>query len=331
VTATQPPAAALLNSAEHAPAGTGFWWGASDRHATSVSGHGYGRDGRGDAGGRWLWRRHPRTRAAAPPPGNPPFAQRAAQILRAWHDGELAARWRTALVLVSSADLTYSAASVPLEAATTAVTDGRYRLAVPLPRKPPRPGVVEFPDGDLKVPLLSAAAAYRALDRGLPAAGCIRSGCPPLAVTGANLGTVLVSSSRGLALAPAWQFSLAGQLLPVMRLAVAPPAVAALPHPILPEHDVRYRPVVNAIRDPGDPLRVTIWLKVGRCDVHPHTAVTETGQAVVVAGLVTPRYACSSPEAGGFYQTTITLRAPPGARLVFDASSGLPLTVRPGV
>jgi hypothetical protein len=265
-----------------------------------------------------------------PPPGNPPFAQRAAQILRAWHAGGLAARWRTALVLVSSADLTYSAASVPLEAATTAVTDGRYRLAVPLPRKPPRPGVVEFPDGDLKVPLLSATAAYRALDRGRPAAGCIRPGCPPLAVTGASLGTVLVSSSRGLALAPAWQFSLAGQLLPVMRLAVAPPAVAALPHPITPEHDVRYRPVVNAIRDPGDPRRVTIWLKVGRCDVHPHTAVTETGHAVA-AGLVTPRYTCSSPEAGGFYQTTITLRAPLGARLMFDASSGLPPIVRPGV
>jgi hypothetical protein len=266
-----------------------------------------------------------------PPRGDPPFARRAAQVLRAWHDDRLAARWRTMLVLVASADMTYSASSEPIGATTYPVTDGRFRLAVRLPKQRPQPGVIAFPDGDLRAPLISAAAAYRALDRGRPAAGCLRPGCPALAVTGASLGTVLVSTSRGQALVPAWEFHLAGQLmLPIMRIAVAPQAVAALPHPIAPARDVRYARVANAVRDPADPRRVSISLELGPCGAHPHTAVMQTRRAVVVAGLVTPRCPCRSPGAGGFYQSTITLRAPLGSRLLLDAQSGLPLDVHPG-
>lgn len=96
---------------------------------------------------------------------------------------------------------------------------GLLRAQRPLPTDAPPPGEVVWADGSSQaVTLLSANDALRAVVAGATAT-C--ASCTPLEVTGANLGTATVQTSRGPATTPVWQFTLSGTSVKVTQIAVS--------------------------------------------------------------------------------------------------------------
>jgi hypothetical protein len=268
--------------------------------------------------------------AVGQPVGHRQFALRAEQVLRAWAPSGLATHWRAGLVLMSGPSLTLSEGGLPDDPAHAPYPHWRYRLRAVLPALPPRSGTVTFINGftTLTVPLISAAAAYQAIRRSPPPPGCADAPCTVFTVTGAALGTVAVYSSRGEAIVPVWRFTVAG-LGPILRVAVAPSAVTALPQSLAPERDERYVPIVYGRADQADPRRIVAGLRMRPCQVRPQLHVMETADAVAVAGLATIRLAASCAGLGRPYQAVITLRVPLGRRVLLDAGSGLPVFVAP--
>ncbi|MFU8870489.1 hypothetical protein [Micromonospora sp. SL4-19] len=103
------------------------------------------------------------------------FYQRAGEVADAWRPGEV---WRSGYV--------------PLEEATVLTGEpgfngdtkqafllGWYRDQIALPTATPADGTIRFPDGTLRVPLISAAEAYAQLHQGDPPACDGRPMAPP--------------------------------------------------------------------------------------------------------------------------------------------------------
>src|ERR1035437_8646159 len=95
---------------------------------------------------------------------------------------------------------------------------GLFEVANPLPPEAPQDGKIQWPDGNTHaVPVISAQMAFS----DMKAAGV--SPCPtctPLQITGARLMTATFQSSRGPALAPAWEFSLKDTAVKLDEVAV---------------------------------------------------------------------------------------------------------------
>ncbi|WP_446218522.1 hypothetical protein [Micromonospora sp. IBHARD004] len=295
--------------------------------------------------------------AGGPSAGSPDhrweaFDQRAVEVAEAWRPGPA---WRTGYVPLQDATvLTGDPGFGPdTEAAFRA---GWYRDQIALPSAKPDDGTVRFPDGTLRVPLVSAAEAYARLDQGDPPAcdgrpkepgrpkdgptiepgpdGPVSSpadprACIPLTVTALRLGTAPVRTSRGVADVPAWLFTVTELKVPVARLAVAASAVAAVPEGVAP---TRPAPdgVVGAqdLAAPAEGARLTYRLGVGACDTGITPLVLERDDVVVVGGGVT-RSTGGCTDQLLIHPVTVTLRAPLGVRPVLDVLTGAPLVVGP--
>jgi hypothetical protein len=96
-----------------------------------------------------------------------------------------------------------------------ALSAGLVEAAAPLPPDVPSPGEVRWEDGStLQVPLISAAEALGEIHAdGADCGGC--TDLTPLQVTGATLSTGRVSTSRGPATVPMWEFSVEGTAVTV--------------------------------------------------------------------------------------------------------------------
>ncbi|MGC4876305.1 hypothetical protein ACLQ26_08605 [Micromonospora sp. DT43] len=289
---------------------------------------------------------------AAPPTttAQPAFDKRAAAVAAAWRPGP---GWRDGYVpLQGPTVLTGDPRFTP--DTETAFRSGWYRAQVAIP--PTRVGAeIRFPDGRLTLPLVSAAEAYRQLDRGDPlpcpgrpkrpglptpggptvepgpdgwATSSTETACLPLTVTGVTLGSVPVRTSRGEAQVPAWLFTVEELAVPVAQLAVAPTAVtpvpsAPTPTEPLPEGLVAAQDIVAV-----DGARLTLRLGVGACDTGITPAVSERPDVVVVGGAVT-RSPGVCPAVLKLEPVTVTLATPLGARPVLDVFTGAPLTIAP--
>ncbi len=165
------------------------------------------------------------------------FEQRATAVAQAWRPG---AAWATGYVPLQEPTVLVGEPAFT-EETKLAFHAGWYRQQVPLPPGRPADGAVRFPDGELHVPLVSAAEAYRQIDQGDPPPCPGRPkdpGTPPPAnppdgpdapVSGVELGAAPVHTSRGEARVPAWLFTVEEIDAVVARLAVAPDAVGACP------------------------------------------------------------------------------------------------------
>lgn len=294
--------------------------------------------------------------AGGPSAGNPDhrweaFDQRAVEVAEAWRPGPA---WRRGYVPLQDATvLTGDPGFGPDTEAAFQL--GWYRDQTELPTATPGDGSIRFPDGTLRVPLVSAAEAYAQLDQGDPPAcggrpkepgrpkggptiepgpdGWVSSSpadegvCIPLTVTAARLGTAPVRTSRGLADVPAWLFTVIELKAPVARLAVAPSAVIAVPEGVAP---TRPAPdgVVGAqdLAAPTEGARLTYRLGVGACDTGITPLVLERDDVVVVGGGVTRSTGVCTDQLL-IHPVTVTLRAPLGARPVLDVLTGTPLVV----
>ncbi|WP_406075229.1 hypothetical protein [Micromonospora sp. NBC_01638] len=276
------------------------------------------------------------------------FDQRATQVAEAWRPGS---GWSTGYVpLEGPTLLTGDPRFTPdTEAAFRA---GWYHAQVPIP--PMRVGgVIRFSDGRLTLPLVSAAEAYRQLHQGDPlpcpgrpkrpglptpggpivepgpdgwATSTTQTACLPLTVTGVTFDTVPVRTSRGEAQVPAWLFTIKELATPVVRLAVAPTAVAPVPEPTAPARPLPDGLVAAQDLAAVDGARLTVRLGVGACDTGITPLVWERPDVVVVGGSVI-RATGTCLDLLKLEPATVTLAAPLGARPVLDISTGAPLSI----
>lgn len=297
----------------------------------------------------------------AAPPGTasagggwPAFDQRATQVADSWRPGEA---WRSGYVPLE--DGTVLAGDPGFTGDTKyAYSQGWFREQIDLPAAVPADGTVRFPDGTLRVPLVSAAAAYAGLDRGdpPPCAGrpmkpptgepgkpgvggpTIEPGpdgpvgtpatepCVPLTVTGVKLGSATVRTSRGPAEVPAWLFTVAELRVPVARVAVAPSAVGAVPQGLAPTRSLPDGVVTVESLDAVNGARLDYKVGIGACDSEPTPLVLERDDLVVIgAGVSRTPGPCTDQLV--LKPVSVTLKAPVGKRAVLDVGSGTALVV----
>lgn len=233
-----------------------------------------------------------------------------------------------------------------------AFVNGWYRSRVKLSNAKPAEGTIRFPDGTLKVPLISAEEAYQQLDQGdpppcdqpsaVPPAGDGPSGenpsgtvssapvnaCAPLTVTRVELGTTTLRTSRGEATVPAWLFTVDELRAPIARVAVASAAVTAVP--TAPEPATQLATGLVSAQDltKAEGTQLGFRLGVGACDHDIKPLVQEFDDVVVIGGSVrSDEGPCTMQLV--LHPVEATLEQPLGTRVVLDAGTGQPLTLTP--
>ncbi|MBO4209242.1 hypothetical protein [Micromonospora echinofusca] len=274
------------------------------------------------------------------------FDQRAAEVAESWRRSAASTAWRTGYVPLGDATVLVGDPGFSGDT-KQAFLNGWYRDQVALPARTPAPGTVRFPDGTLTVPLISAAEAYRQLDRGDPPPCAARparppatgsgpdsavsnpadTACIPLTVTGVKLGTAQVATSRGPATVPAWLFTVEELATPVARLAVAPSAVAPVPSASVPASPVDGLVVTQELTA-ADGTTLSYKLGIGACDSSPTALVAEFDDIVVIGGGIIPSTGICTAQLV-LAPVSVTLDAPLGARPVLDGVTGQPM-LRPG-
>jgi hypothetical protein len=277
--------------------------------------------------------------SGAPPSGSgdADFDRRAAEVAEAWRASGAGAAWRDAFVPLG--DLTVLPPDAGFSNDTKlAYGNGWFRSNTQLSTKAQSGGSIRFADGKvLSVPLVSAADAYRAIDKGDPPCNsdggippavqtdgpenppavkgkAMPAQCTALTVAGVKLGTVQLRTSRGEATVPAWLFTVDEMAGPLARVAVAPTATKALPSG---------GPVITGLDSVTvDGARLTYPIEVGCVkDVTP--LVYEAEDVVVVGAKSTPVDGVC-PLVAKTEPVTITLKAPLGDRIVLN-ERGQPL------
>ncbi|TMB82935.1 MAG: hypothetical protein E6J39_07715 [Chloroflexi bacterium] len=196
----------------------------------------------------------------------------------------------------------------------------------------PAPAEVRWADGVARtLPLVSARDALAELR----ADGNGQCGdCHPLIVSGARLSTAKVTTSRGQATVPAWEFTLEGTSVRVTYLAVSPAATAKVaPH----EGVGRQIDSATGTRS-GRVLTVTFTGSPGPgsrpCGADYDAEAVESSLGVVVI-VREHRYVDPDPSAspiictseGAFRMANVELAQPLGDRAVLDPKEGLPVPV----
>ena len=267
------------------------------------------------------------TAPAAGQKGPAAFVARARQVTAQWDRSAAARIWRTGLVLMDASDLTPvpSGAGFSSQQEKDAFGSGHFKLAGTLPAGP-LPGLVRWADGStLRLPLLTARAAFAELAAQRPCGG--PSACGQLTVTGAQPGSVTVRTSRGLASVPAWRFTVAGLGWKVSEVAVARNALAVLPGygPIPPAG--QNTPGVNVLTAVSADGRTLTFSFIGSaCDAAWGAYRFESNATVVVGSWEKPSAGNTPCPAVGMPRTArVTLSRPLGTRVILDVASGLPL------
>ncbi len=267
------------------------------------------------------------TTPAAGQDGPAAFVARAQQVTDQWERSAAARAWRTGLVLLDASDLT----PIPRDQGfgsqrqKDAFGSGHFSLAGPLPAQP-LAGLVRWADGStLRLPLLTAKAAFAELAAQRSCGG--PSACDQLTVTGAQPGVVTVPTSRGLARVPAWRFTVAELGWPVSEVAVARSALVVLPgYGPIPAAGLNTPGVNEVTAVSADGHTLTLSFVGSACDAAWGAYRYESG-GTVVAGSWQRSSAGSAvcPAVGIPHTARVTLARPLGTRVVLDVASGLPL------
>lgn len=254
----------------------------------------------------------------APGDQNSAFERRAAEVAPLWH-GKTGGFTPLQDLTIAPRD------GFPDDKTKLAFGAGWFASRVPLEEKTEK-GTLEYPDGTkVEIDLLSAAAAFKAMDRG--DAGC--PDCTTLEVTGAQLGKAPLRTSRGVATVPVWQFTVAGLSAPVGRVAVPPESITPLPTPSVPAM-TSGQPLAGAqdlVAVNGS--EIEFRLGVGACDRDIKGLVWEDSEVVVIGGSYAPPprdQACTMQLV--LHPVKVTTGSPVGSRLIIDALSGAPVTLR---
>lgn len=264
---------------------------------------------------------------AASQDGSAAFIARARQVTSEWTGSAAARLWRTGLVLLDPSELIPppSGAGFASGEAKDAFNSGHFKLAGTLPSRP-LSGAVRWADGStLRLPLLTAKAAFAELATQRPCGG--PTGCGQLAVTGARPGMVTIFTSRGQASVPAWRFTVAGLGWMVSEVAVARSALVVLPGygPTPPAG--QNTPGVDALtKVSADGRTLTLSFIGSACDAAWGAYRYETNGTVVAGSWEKPAAGNMPCAAVGVPHTArVTLARPLGTRVILDVASGQPL------
>ncbi|HEY8451761.1 MAG: hypothetical protein FWJ70_05340 [Micromonosporaceae bacterium] len=277
------------------------------------------------------------------------FTRRAEAVAQAWRASGHADAWAAGFTPLEP--LTVPPSGPVNEQVALAISAGWFRTDLDLSDRTPPDGRVVFADGgSLTVPRVSAAAAWEALYGGEPDCpggatptpgpdGGVGTGpddrasggpddpvsspvsCTALPVTGIELGTVTLRTSRGPAEVPAWLFRVEGLDAPVARVAVAPRAVTEVPllDPVDAGHVDGLVGAATLVEVDGD--RLVYHLGIGACDVDPAPLVYEADDLVVVGGTARPAPGTTAClEMLVMEEVSVTLAEPLGARPVLSTT-----------
>lgn len=249
-------------------------------------------------------------------------AHRARQVAAAWNGSAAAAAWRVGYHPMGDV-IQLPRGGLRSKTDEQAYQDHSFVLQGKLPATGSKDGRVAWAGGaSLTRPLAGAEESYKTLSGGRV------GGQPHLTVTGAKLGTMTVTTSRGPATVPSWLFILDGYASPLKQAAVAP---SKLPQPPLGQaRDVPGYPLNQLVKIAADGRSVTVVALHGVCDDGPAVEVLETSGNVVLSSSVQHR------KDGGYctkqaklQQVTVKLERPLGNRVLLDAHTGQPVPYKP--
>ncbi|MEU4622232.1 hypothetical protein AB0G04_19985 [Actinoplanes sp. NPDC023801] len=215
--------------------------------------------------------------------------------------------------------------------AKAALGNGHLVVTGAMPDAPAGDGEVIWPNGDReRVGLLSAEDALGRITAN-------RAECPEcvaLEVTGARLGTMRVSTTRGPATAPAWEFSIKGSAVRVTRLAADGAGTVQVAPPSWDPYNTPAGLAIDSASGSTGGRQLTVGFTGAPqpasepCGIDYTAKVVESGNAVVVY-LIEKRHADNEAcTAIGFHRTAVAeLARPLGERTVLDVTQGLPVPV----
>lgn len=285
---------------------------------------------------------------SSPPAGGDDFDARAAQVADVWSTSPPTGAWTNGFVPLSGLTTRPATAAdgSPLDEATTSALNGGFLiLDAPMPKIGPSQDQVAFADGQtLQVKTIDPMEAYKTVapgdpddctDSDTPAQGPSSAGpdgttshavpCKPLHISRVEYGTAAVQTSRGLATAPAWLFTVDGLSGPLTRVAVSPESIDEVPQvPVPPAGELPgVVPAQDVVAVAGD--QVTYRLGVSACDTQITPLFHETDDVVVVAGSAV-RSGDTCIEMLKYEPVTITLSKPLGTRPLVSAHTGQALS-----
>lgn len=209
---------------------------------------------------------------------------------------------------------------------------GQVVAGGPLPEAPRATGDIAWEGGErLSVPLLSANQALAQL-RAAGAGDC--ADCTPLTVTGARLTTVRISTTRGWAAVPAWEYTVAGTSVRLTQVAVADSAIVTVTPPSWDPYNAPGGLAIESATTTrsGTQLTVTFTGAPGPasqpCGADYGAEVVESAHAIVV--IVTEhRHAKDEvcPAIGARREAVAQLAQPLGERAVLEVQQGMPVFV----
>jgi hypothetical protein len=141
-------------------------------------------------------------------------------------------------------------------------------------------------------------------------------------VTDASLATMRLATSRGEATVPAWRFTVAELVVPVLHAAVAPSAITAPPQPrIAADSDLSALDGVTGDGPAAAVRRLTVHYTTGACIETNRVLIHETAGAVVLgADVVASGGICD--DLAKHQKSAVDLAAPLGDRVLLDARTG---------
>ncbi|MGI5428037.1 hypothetical protein [Streptomyces sp. CA-179760] len=253
-----------------------------------------------------------------------PAGDRARQVAAAWDGSPAADAWRAGYHPMGEA-VQPPRGGLRSRADKRAWEAQNFVLRGTLPATWPKHGQVAWANGEaLTRPTVGARKTYKDLARAQV------DGIPHLTVTGAKLGEMTLSTSRGPATVPAWLFTLRDYATPLKRAAVSPSKLP--PPPVKPAHDLpagRLAPLGRLVDIADDGRSVSLIAVHGACDDGPSVDVLETRGSVVFSASV------KNPESGNcsaqatMKQVEVKLDRPVGDRVLLDAHTGRPVPYGP--
>src|SRR5439155_1221965 len=210
-----------------------------------------------------------------------------------------------------------------------ALMTGASEAGTSLPSESPGSQDIGWADGRVKT-VRAVSAAEALLEARAGSSGC--TGCVPLRVTAAKLTASAILTSRGTAVAPAWEFALLGTTVRMTRIAVAASdRITVAP----PPWDANNPPIGISIESAsgsvgGMELTVTF---IGApdpgdkpCGADYAAEAVESAVAVVV--IVIPhenRTSLGCTSVGARRTAIAALAEPLGERAVLEVREGLPV------
>jgi hypothetical protein len=206
-----------------------------------------------------------------------------------------------------------------------ALLAGKVESAIQLPTETPSPAEVRWADGTVRtVATISAAEALQELKE---SAGQPCADCDALDITAATLGSTTVETTRGLATAPAWDFSLGGTGVHLTRVAVASTATVRVTPPPWDPNDPPVGVSIDSAWGNVGTLQLTVRF-VGGCGADYETEAVESELAIVVIITEHPNPSGDGCRlVGSAHTATVRLESPLGDRAVLEMRQGLPVPV----